>query len=186
MINFNLMDSLYFIAIVPPEEIEKEIEDLKKYFATHFNSKAALRSPGHLTLYMPFRWKEAKEKLLIEKLNLFAKGKETFNVILKYFGAFPPRVLFINVEANETLHNFQKQLLQSIKVDLKLFNGNYKEKPFHPHVTVAFRDLKKRLFYPAYEEFKNKEFTRSFLVDHISLLKHNGKEWRVIDNLFFA
>ena len=53
----------YFLAIIPPEKIEKEIYGLKELVADKFHSKAALRSPAHITLHMPFLWKEAKEKV---------------------------------------------------------------------------------------------------------------------------
>lgn len=178
------MESLYFIAIIPPEDLEKEIETIKKYLFQNYKTKASLRSPAHITLHMPFKWKNFKIQLLHKNLQDFFKGKEKFNVNLNGFRAFPPRVIFIDVEENTKLYDFQKQLIKFSKVNLKVFNGNYKEDIFHPHVTVAFRDLRKHFFFQAFEEFKNKEFKKSFLVDHVTLLKHNGKIW-IVDKEFY-
>ncbi|MFM7858912.1 MAG: 2'-5' RNA ligase family protein, partial [Flammeovirgaceae bacterium] len=59
-------------------------------------------------------------------------------------------------------------------------NANYKGQPFQPHVTIAFRDLRKPMFERAWEEFKHRNFKAEFTVDSIALLKHNGKHWNVI------
>jgi len=179
------MESLYFIAIVPHDEIEKEIKGIKEYLFQHFKTSASLRSPAHITLHMPFKWKDSKVPLLHDKLQEFLQDKENFQVVLSGFGAFPPRVIFIDVEENEMLQDFRKQLIKFFRLELKLFNADYKEQPFHPHVTVAFRDLKKNLFLQAFGEFKEKQFMASFLVDHLALLKHNGKEWEIEKDFYF-
>lgn len=179
------MDALYFIAIVPPEHLNQEIEEIKNYIYSKYNSKASLRSPAHITMHMPFKWKDSKEQFLHEKLQNFAMNKDKFWVKLNGFDVFKPRVIFIKVEENEPLVELQKQLLKFVKIEMRIFNGNHKENAFHPHVTVAFRDLKKKDFFPAYEEFKDREFQSSFLADHVSLLKHNGKRWEIYKNFYF-
>ncbi|MDQ3394503.1 MAG: 2'-5' RNA ligase family protein [Bacteroidota bacterium] len=179
------MDALYFIAIVVPPEIDKKIIGIKEYISLHYKSKAALNAPGHITLHMPFKWNDIKGPLLHEKLTKFSQRIDKFTLCLAGFKAFAPRVIFVDVEENESLQNLQKQLLRFSKTELNLFNGNYKEGPFHPHVTVAFRDLKKNLFYPAFNEFKDKNFEDVFQVDHITLLKHNGKRWEIEKEFLF-
>jgi 2'-5' RNA ligase len=42
---------------------------------------------------------------------------------------------------------------------------------FHPHVTVAFRDLKKPVFYEVKKAFENKELKGAFAYSGFSLLK---------------
>ena len=81
-------DFRYFLAIMPPTEIEQRIYSLKQEVAEKFNSKAALRSPAHITLHMPFLWKEAKEVRLVDKLVQATKLKN-FNLLLDGFAAFP-------------------------------------------------------------------------------------------------
>ena len=64
---------LYFIAIIPPSPVYEEALELKKYFKEQYGSKAALNSPPHITLHMPFLWNEEKEKKLTERLLVFSK-----------------------------------------------------------------------------------------------------------------
>jgi 2'-5' RNA ligase len=173
------MKYLYFLAIVPPEELGKEITKLKEYFWEQYQSKASLRSPPHITLHMPFKWEETKKDHLIKKLHDFAEDKQRFELLLQNFDAFPPRVIFIDVPYSEPLFNLQKELSNYLKRNFNLFNANYKEKNFHPHVTLAFRDLKKKLFFEAWEEFHNKNFVARFVVKNFCLLKHDGKVWQI-------
>jgi 2'-5' RNA ligase len=172
-------EKLYFIAIVPPTPIYDEALEQKEYFKTHYNSKASLNSPPHITLHMPFRWKEKEEKELATKLEKFSKSNHPVAIKLDNFSSFPPRVIFINIVMNEELAVLQKNLQRYCKRVLNLFNSNYKELPFHPHLTVAFRDLKKPNYQKAWEEFKSKNFQAEFIADRITLLKHTGKVWEV-------
>ena len=51
---------------------------------------------------------------------------------------------------------------------------------FHPHVTIATRDLHKKAFYEAWEIFKKETYKASCRIKGISLLKHNEKNWDVV------
>jgi 2'-5' RNA ligase len=54
------------------------------------------------------------------------------------------------------------------------------DRPFHPHITIANRDMKPARFEKAWEHFSNKEFTESFDTNSIFLLKLNDGKWNVI------
>lgn len=178
--------ALYFIAIVPPSPILEEAWVLKNHFKQHYQSKAALNSPPHITLHMPFEWKDKKEGELISKLDTFSKNKPTIELRLQNFSCFAPRVIFLRVEENEALRSFQRELHRFCKMELNIFNAQYKDLPFHPHLTLAFRDLKKPMFEKAWEEFKSKEFSGSFVAKQFTLLKHNGKNWDSFKEFTFS
>src|SRR5688572_30617805 len=103
-------EKLYFIAIVPPTPIYDEALEQKEYFKTHYNSKASLNSPPHITLHMPFRWKEKDENELAAKLDKFSLGTHPISIKLDNFSSFPPRVIFINVVMSRELEALQKNL----------------------------------------------------------------------------
>jgi len=167
----------YFVAIVPPSPVYEEALIQKEYFRDHYQSKASLNSPPHITLHMPFRWKEEKELTLVKKLEDFAGGFRPFRIQLDKYAAFPPRVIFMNVVRSPELDKLYLELKRFCKRELNLFNADYKEQPFHPHLTLAFRDLKKPNFERAWEEFSQREYNRSFTVGRVTLLKHTGKIW---------
>jgi 2'-5' RNA ligase len=176
----NDKEKLYFLALIPPSPIHDEGFALKNYFKERYNSKASLNSPPHITLHMPFLFKTEKEQLMIQKLKSFVRDFDPFKICLDNFSSFPPRVIFINVTESEPLHLLQKEIQRFCKMELNLFNANYKDQPFHPHITLAFRDLKKQSYQSAWEEFSKREFKAEFIADKISLLKHNGKTWDVL------
>ncbi len=171
--------ALYFIAILPSSPIFEQTSELKNYFKEHYRSKAALNSPPHITLHMPFEWKEKKEDVLVSSLGLFLKNKGRLTLELLNFSCFAPRVIFVTVLENEILRSFQYELHRYCKKELNIFNAQYKDMRFHPHLTLAFRDLKKPMFEKAWDEFKDKEYSASFVVEHIALLKHNGNIWEL-------
>ncbi|HEY9047918.1 MAG TPA: 2'-5' RNA ligase family protein [Ohtaekwangia sp.] len=175
----------YFIALVPPPPVSDDALRLKNYFRDQYNSKASLNSPPHITLHMPFKWKEEKENELVVAFSKFTLGRPSFKVELQDFNAFVPRVIFIDVVKNEALELLNKELHRFCKRELNLFNASYKDQPFHPHMTLAFRDLKKPMFEKAWEEFQKRKFAARFDVESIVLLKHNGKIWEVLKEFLF-
>lgn len=169
----------YFLAIVPSPPLQDRVMKVKTYFRDQFNCKAPLRSPAHITLHMPFIFKETKEAELVEKLGNTVINQPPFDLELNGFGAFAPRTIYIAVEDSAQLMSFQKELTQFTKRELGLFNTNYKDQGYHPHVTVAFRDLKKALFAEAWDQFRDRELSHTFKVSSFWLLKHDGKEWHL-------
>jgi len=170
--------SLYFIALIPPSPFLEEVQLLKEYFRDQYKSKASLNSPPHITLHMPFQWKDTKEEKLVTALNSFAVGKTPFSIAFNHFACFAPRVIYIDVMPSESLITLQRELHRFCKLELNVFNAQYRDLPFHPHLTLAFRDLKKDQFTTAWQEFQNKKFAGDFTINKITLLKHDGKHWQ--------
>ncbi len=175
------MESLYFIAIVPPETICEKITQLKLEISQRFESKQALKSPPHITLHMPFRWKDKKLDALYQVIKGINDSFKSVEIELKDFDFFEPRVVFVNVVANKPLFDLQKRTVSLCRKELKLDNSNYKDQVFHPHVTIGFRDLKKRQFYAAKAHFENQKSNFKFQITEVNLLKHNGQKWKIAD-----
>lgn len=174
----------YFIAIVPPEPVLQNITDIKKSIYNNYGTKGALRSPAHITLHMPFSWDEEKEEKLISVLQTLHQPS-SFSIQLNGFSCFEPRVLFINVEDNQSLQALQTKLVQLCKQKLQLFNQADDLRGFHPHVTVAFRDLKKPVFYKLWEEYQQKPFKTMFQCSSFCLMKQVEDKWEVYKTFHF-
>ncbi len=170
---------LYFIALVPPEPVFSEALAVKQEMAEKYGTKAALNSPPHITLHMPFRMKEAKEELLTGKLKEVVEGVESFEIHLDGYGAFEPRVIYIDVKKTESLSGLYHKVRKTMQRFLHMDNADWKNRGFHPHLTVAFRDLKKPLFKAAWNEFRDKVFSGSWKAGQVMLLKHNGSNWEI-------
>ncbi len=175
--------NMYFIALVPPEPIYGQVMDYKHMFADRYNSKAALKSPPHVTLHMPFKIKLKHEDKLISVLQEVASNHEAFKVDLSDFGQFKERTIYVDVVENDQLHSLFKAIMKTMKVNFNIFNADYKSRGFNPHMTLAFRDLKKEAFKEAWPEFKQKDYNTTFTTSSFSLLKHNGKHWEVFHEM---
>ncbi len=174
-----MSESLYFIALVPHKEVSDQVTALKQEVSDKFNSHHAFNAPPHITMHMPFRWKD-KRKAELEVAMKSMQSFEPFKVRLNDFDFFEPRVIYVGVEENEPLRELQKQVGDICRKELKLLNANYKDKVFRPHMTIGFRDLKKPQFYQAQEYYSDRKFNTEFEVSEVSLLKHNGKSWEVM------
>jgi 2'-5' RNA ligase len=168
----------YFIAILLPEPLNRQIEAIKLEMRETHGLKGALRSPAHITLHRPFEWKEEKEQDLINRLSAF-RFPEAFRVEICDFDFFEPRVIFAGVKKNEALYRLHDQLARFAGTELRLFNESGDLRGFHPHVTVAFRDLKKPLFYKLKPVFEARTLSGSFEYKGFSLLRLE-KTWEGI------
>lgn len=164
------------MAIVPDEPLRSELTNLKEWMYEEFGTKAALRSPPHITLHMPFKWKLPKEKVLVESLEALAGQLKAFEVKLHNYACFEPRVIYIDVVESEYLSHAKEQVMDASRKVWKL-DLPRDMRGFHPHITIGFRDLKKPQFYKAWEAVKAKSFEASFITNTLTLLKHNGKHW---------
>ncbi|WP_246164461.1 2'-5' RNA ligase family protein [Xanthovirga aplysinae] len=177
---------LYFLGILPPKDLQDEVTDIKKDFSNRFKAKHALKSPPHITLYMPFKWEEKQFNGLSDSLQLFTENRSSFSVGLNGFEAFPPRVIFIQIENSEQLNKLHSELLDWLSKKLGIYDQREWGRPYSPHLTVAHKDLKRGNFIIAWEEYKDKAFVNSFLVESFVLLHHLNGKWEPCQEFFFG
>ncbi|MGB3404797.1 MAG: 2'-5' RNA ligase family protein [Microcoleaceae cyanobacterium] len=177
---------LFFIALLPPAEIQSEITQIKQYFAQNYDSRHALKSPPHITLQSPFKWLISDLNRLEQSLKTFAAQQAFFPVTLSGFNAFPPRVIYVDVVKTTELMNLQNNLVADLLYDLGDFNSRSSHHRFTPHMTVAFRDLTRENFRAGWTEFKNKPIQYEFVANQLTLLIHTGKYWQVEQEYLFG
>jgi len=173
------MKKLFFIALLPPQTIQASIMKIKQHCADVYESKAALKSPAHITLQSPFKWEVDAVPILKESLKSFAQTRIPVPITLQGFGAFKPRVIYVNVLKSPELIAIHKDLVAYLEDSLGIVDERSKNRSFSPHVTVAFRDLKRQDFRKAWIEFENQPLEFEFIVSHLTLLLHDGRRWNV-------
>ena len=180
------MDSQrFFIALVPPPEIQASVNQIKHHFKEHYGSRKALNSPPHITLQPPFKWPISQDlEELTDGLQEFAKGKERVAIALRNFGAFTPKVIYINVIKTPGLMTLQQELSAFIKARYGFTDRRYPN--FCPHMTVAFRDLTKATFHRAWPEFEQKTLEFDFIAPALTLLRHDGQRWQIHQSYSFT
>lgn len=175
----------FFIALLPPPDIQDYANSIKQHFSDRYNSRAALKSPPHITLQPPFERLASQVPDLKQCLSTFAHNQEVVPVTLSGFAAFPPRVIYINVLKTQELLTLQLNLMAHIETVLGIVDPASKSRPFSPHLTVAFRDLTRQNFKAAWLEFQHQQLQFEFTADRLTLLLHDGRRWTVYDEFSF-
>lgn len=179
-----MKQELYFIALVPHTELKKEIRRIKERMRSEFGAGHALKSPAHITLQMPFKRPGSDEPALSAALEKFASREIPFTVSLNGFGCFAPRVIFIRITDPEPVKALHQRLKMILAGNLNFDRSEIME-DLQPHITVATRDLTKEAFRMAWPEFQDEEFRGTFNVRSLFLLKHNGKDWDILEEFPF-
>lgn len=177
--------SLYLIAILPPKEILKEIQVFKEEIKSEFPVSHALKLPAHITLQRPFWIVDKNENKLIDSLSNFSKKQIPFSVELNSFDTFSPRVIFVKVFNHQPLIDLQKRLKNILPVEMFL-SPVQQQKEIHPHITLATRDLKKELFFEIWKKFESRKYDNLFMVNSITLFKHDEKKWHLFRDFVFS
>jgi 2'-5' RNA ligase len=182
----NKSQSRFFIALLPPREIQDYANQIRQIFAEHYASRGAQNSPPHITLQPPFEWANAEVPLLEECLRQFSLLRQSVPVTLNGYGAFAPRVIYINVVRNQELLTLQAELMAHLETNLGIADKVSKTRPFAPHMTVAFKDLTKQNFQVAWQEFGKQQLHFEFIANNFTLLLHDSKRWNVKTQFPFA
>jgi 2'-5' RNA ligase len=167
---------MYFLAVVAPAHINAQALKWKHYMREHYGCVVALRTPAHLTLIPPFWMDMSLEKELMADADAFAAQHHSLDITLKNFDAFKPRVIFVGIEKNDALQEL-KSSLEDHLLALDKYPIKKESRPFHPHLTIANRDLLKKDFAPAFAHLSKIEYEEKFTANGISLMRHNGTEW---------
>ena len=198
--------TLFFIAVLCPEDISDDITSLKEIISQKYNTRKALNSPPHITLVSPFWYPTLKRSALVSSVSQLNndfrtdyysieeelepeteinsepdKSEEELNpFIIKIdgFGFFAHNVLYLNVEGNQSLENMREMAYGYLPEDLK--QKVKKHNPYTPHITLAMKDINDTDFQNAKSEYLNKEYNKEYELPNAQLLEHEGKKWRAI------
>lgn len=166
---------MYFVAIVMPAGLDKKILEFQKWMAAKYNCNVALKSPAHITIVPPFWMEQEKEEQLKAALQNITETIQPFVICTDDFSAFKPRTLFVSIKDNQQLKQVKTKTDDHFKSTC--FKIKTDDRSFHPHITIATRDLRKKDFADAWPYFGNKSFEEAFEASGLSLLKHNGSTW---------
>ncbi|HVF97564.1 MAG TPA: 2'-5' RNA ligase family protein, partial [Flavisolibacter sp.] len=129
-------------------------------------------------LVPPFWAATEKEEALKIDLDAVSLPIGPFEISTNNFSAFKPRTLFVAVKENEALNRLKQAVDQQLSVaDYKI---KKESRPFHPHITIATRDIPKKDFAEAWGHFEGKQLMETVEAKELSLLKHNGRTWDVV------
>ncbi len=178
----SLIQSLYFIALLPHQQLAERLTVIKHDFARNYGSSAALKTMPHITLQSPFKRSPDAEVEMHLRLQEFFEMYAAFDIELSGFNCFDNasnKVIFADVVKNDQLFHMHKALMYFLQTELK-FTPRETPYSFHPHVTLAYRDLMADNFRKAWAVYKDKPFKGTFTANAAYPLKHDYRQWQVL------
>lgn len=171
------MPPRFLIALIPPQEIQDYAERVIQELADRFQTRTA-KAPPHVTLQPPFFWGMEQVSQLEDRLRQFAATRSPVPVTVSGFGAFAPRVLYLNVLKTPELLALQSALMLDLE-HIEIYDPKGKQSGFSPHLTVASRNMNKSIFKAAWAELQGRSIQFEFVGDRLILLIHRGQRWQV-------
>lgn len=169
----------YYVAIVPEGEIQTRLQQLKLHVSVHYNTKAAMKSPAHVTLFPPFEADENVENHLRETLDGAVAEFKPFNLVTNNFDFFAPRVAFVALEHNVQLSKLERAVRHRLK-ELPFLRRTKIQSHFHPHITIGNRDWTREQFEACRKELETKKNSEVITVNSVCLLRFNQVYWETI------
>lgn len=171
--------SMYYLAVVCPPVLDAQILQFKHWMRDRFQCVVALRSPAHITLIPPFWLANAQEPLLISTLQAFKSSMPPIQIELRDFGHFGNRVIFVQVKENPALVMLKSEIENYFHLQLPAVIQPEGRK-FHPHVTIANRDVTPAAFHTAWQQFSRQRFTAAFETRTLTLLQLRQGRWHIL------
>ena len=122
---------MYAIALMLPDEVERELERLRGEFASH----VAYVPFAHITVMYPFSTED--RSLVADRLVSIAAHTKPFPIVLDGIWYFenPERVAYLMVKKADAIRALRKDIKVALAGAVK--ERDEGELEFHPHVTIG-------------------------------------------------
>jgi 2'-5' RNA ligase len=168
---------LKLIAILPPKEISEIVREEQQMIAERWGPKHAMRTPPHLTIIPPLAVNANSFNTIKQIATEIAATNSSFSLQLKGYGAFKPRVVYINPIIPTELQLLYRQWRDALETEIPELLDRYPDRPYHPHLTLAHRDVYAEQFSSIWRHYQSKSFDASFDVDSFWILHHGRDGW---------
>lgn len=176
--------TLYLLTLLPPKSVQADIHHFKKEIERNFGAVHAQKLPAHITLQRPFWIEDSKVLQLKDSLSEFAAHFPSFEIRLKDFGCFAPKVIYMAIANDKAVVNLHSHLANQLPISL-FHKPDEKQLQITPHITLATRDLPEHSFEAAWKLFKDRKYAATFTAEAISLFQHDGKVWNLLETYAF-
>lgn len=171
------MDHLKLIAIVPPEPVFTEIRKEQEFIAKTWGPKHALRTPPHITIIPPIALTSGQTGWLSGMAYALAGHAVPFTFKLYDFDFFRPKVVYVRPVVSPELQELHDLWHQALLARMPHILDQYPDRPYHPHLTLAHKDVPGAQFEAMRKYYTAKTYRAEFLVDHFCILSHQGEGW---------
>ena len=158
----------YLLVLSPHEELQTQIQSIKKEFAQKYKVPQAIHAKPNVALVNFFAYEMTQERI-INRISVIAMGITPFKIELNGFGSFPTHTIYINVTTKLPI----QEVVRELKSAQQLMTLNKDHKPHfieESHLTIC-RKLKPWQYEQGWLEYSHTHFTGRFIADSMALLK---------------
>ncbi|WP_416676676.1 2'-5' RNA ligase family protein [Egbenema bharatensis] len=170
--------------MVPPD-VQEYAQQVIAELKADYQTDTAKVSP-HITLQAPFLWQPEQLPELESCIRAIAQVHSEIPIAVSNFGAFAPRVLYLDVHKTAELLALQSRLAEHLEATLGIVDLKAKTRSFSPHITVASRNLKRKTFQQAWARLQERQVEFNFICDRLTLLRHDGARWQTATEFPFV
>jgi 2'-5' RNA ligase len=163
----------YLLVLNPHEELQNQLNGIKKEFAKKYKAPLASETKPHLSLVNFLSYQMTQERLL-NRIGSIAMGITPFKIELSGFGSLPSHTIHANITTKVPIQN----LVRELKSATQLMTLNKENKPHFiegSHLTIC-RKLKPWQFEQAWLEYSHRHFSGRFIADGLTLLRRPAGE----------
>ncbi len=127
-----------------------------------FGMNDGLKQPPHITFKAPFAVSSMEP--FANYLDELAATTLPFDVTIKGVGAFPPHVLYLNVQPNQRLFALHTRVLVELEREFQVQPGRFEGQQVKFHSTVAIGKPTEEAFVTAQEWLRQNPASFTFIV----------------------
>lgn len=180
----NLNTQLKLIAIVLPEPLFSMVREQQDFIAENWQCLHALRTPPHITIIPPIALTHTEINKVQEIAREIASKSNPFRLSVNEYGAFKPRVIFVKPDVppglSDLYNNWREALMKTFPHVLE----KYPDRPYHPHITLAHRDVDRKRFDEIWKYYKHKKIDMSIEINQFCVLAHSKAGWEIETTYF--
>lgn len=167
------------------EAATKQVRELQKKLSHITDSNASLTSwQPHITVGDGLEISSKEFEILTSDLETFCKAMPPITISSHEFNArdsrpiglgevSTPYVLELQVEVSEALENMVTGVGKLTNKYQKWYRMPV---PYHPHITIAFRDLDEKGYWLGIDYLRNKSIGLTSFIDHVALVEKLPKQ----------
>lgn len=162
-------------AVLVSDEVYNFMRQFEVEYLQRYGGNRGLTQPPHITIKGPFDTHDLAWHA--NYLDSLARKTRPFTIHLRGIGAFPPPVLFLNVEPHPELSALTETILADLPAHTHTpFEAN---RDLHPHATLAFPRSEVEL-QQALEEYAGRAVGFDCIVNSIGLLYQHEESWIIL------
>lgn len=167
----------HFIGVLLPDDLTCVVEECRRYMNRTYGCRSGHATPVHVTLVPPFALpRDYTTEDVVEALLRGVPQDFSFSARTENFGAFGDRTLFAAVRPAPEWNRLKNAAETALR---GAFPGCLRKdpRPFHPHITVANRDIPPGASTAALRVLNGKKFEEDFPVDNMTVFVRKGGGW---------